>query len=151
MAGALPAVGAGSGASWGAVVGPAAARFGCALRAAFGASTATAAAEDSALVATVDAFSGTGNAARGTTGSVALEAVVAVVASDDGAVAKGVSELEVSGIGARVVSGLGWTGSGARTASPLGLIGARVVVVVVVASVTAAAASLCSSLGLRAS
>lgn len=148
MAGALPAVGAGSGASWGAVVGPAAARFGCALRAAFGASTATAAAEDSALVAAVDAFSGTGNAARGTTGSVTLEAVVA---SDDGAVARGVSELEVSGIGARGVSGLGWTGSGARTASPLGLIGARVVVVVVVASVTAAAASLCSSLGFRAS
>lgn len=144
---AFPAAGAGSAASWGAVVGgPAAARLGCTLRAALGASTVTA---DVSLEAGGE-FSG--NAARGTTGSrvVALAAVVVSAAAGGGVVARGVSGAGVSGRGASGASPLGLAGRGARGASPLGLIGARVVVVVVVVS-AAGAASLCSSLGLRAS
>lgn len=152
---AFPAAGTGSADSCGAVVGPAAAdRFGWTLRAAFGASTVTADVspdeeEDPPSIAVTDAlFSGTGNAARGTTGSVDALAAVEVVGS---VVARGVSGVGVSGSGARGASPLGLAaGSGARTASPLGLIGARVVVVVVVVS-AAGVASLCSSLGLRAS
>lgn len=142
-------MGAGSADSWGAVVGgPAAARLGCTLRAALGASTVTA--DVSLEVPAAGEFSG--NAARGTTGSrVALAVVVsAAAASAGGVVARGVSGVGVSGMGARGASPLGLVGRGARGASPLGLIGARVVVVVVVVS-AGAAASLCSSLGLRAS
>lgn len=143
MAMALPAVGTGSADSWGAVVGPAAAdRAGSTLRAAFGASTVTADVSLEEEVAVADAFSATGKAASGTTGSV--EVFVGSM------VARGVSGVGFSGAAARGASPLGLAGRGARTASPLGLIGARVVVVVVVVS-AAGAASLCSSLGLRAS
>lgn len=139
-------MGAGSAESWGAVVGgpAAAAKLGCTLRAALGASAVTA---DVSLEVPVDEFSG--NAARGTTGSrVALAVVVSAAAG--GIVARGVSGAGVSGTEASGASPLGLAGRGARGASPLGLIGARVVVVVVVVS-AGAAASLCSSLGLRAS
>lgn len=146
---ALPPIGAGSADSWGAVVGgPAAARLGCTLRAALGASTVTADVSLEVPAAAGDEFSG--NAARGTTGSrVAFEVVV----SAWDVVARGVSGVGDSGSGASRASPLGLAGRGARGArgaSPLGLIGARVVVVVVVVS-AGAAASLCSSLGLRAS
>lgn len=144
---ARPAMGAGSADSWGAVVGgpAAAARLGCTLRAALGASAVTA---DVSLEVPVDEFSG--NAARGTTGSRVVLAVVVSAAAAGGVVARGVSGAGVSGTEASGASPLGLAGRGARGASPLGLIGARVVVVVVVVS-AGAAASLCSSLGLRAS
>lgn len=154
-----------------AVVGTAgAAWLGWALRAAFGASTATVDVgvleEGSTVVVLEVLLSATGNVASGTDPiglsvvtmvvSAAVDASVVVV-SPAGMVARGASPLGfggTTGIGASGVSPLGFAGAGANGASgasPLGLMGARVVEVVVVVVDASAGASLCSSFGFSAS